>query len=157
MKFVTKLFGEVDIDENKMLTFDEGIIGYPHMQHFFMIHDAEQENRSEISWMQSVEEPAFALPVINPLVIEPTYNPSVEDELLNQLGEIGEDGFLVLSTLRVPPDITQMTINLRAPLIINPQTRKCRQIIVEDERYNVRFPAYDVLKKRGEKEEEKDV
>ena len=59
------------------------------MQHFFMIHDVEQEKRSEISWMQSVEEPAFALPVVNPLSIEPNYNPSVEDELLNQLGEIG--------------------------------------------------------------------
>lgn len=152
MKFVTKLFGEVDIDESKMLTFEEGIIGYPHMQHFFMIYDADQGKKSGISWLQSVEEPAFALPVINPLVIEPTYNPSVEDELLSQLGDSGEDGFLVFSTLRVPPDITQMTINLRAPLIINPQTRKCRQIIVEDEKYSVRFPAYHVLKKRGEKE-----
>lgn len=154
MKFVTKLFGEVDIDESKMLTFDEGIIGYPHMQHFFMIHDAEQEKRREISWMQSVEEPAFALPVINPLVVEPNYDPSVEDELFHQLGECGADGYLVLTTLRVPSDITQMSINLRAPLIINPQTRKCRQVIVEDERYSVRFPAYDVLKKKGEKEGE---
>lgn len=154
MKLVTRLFGEIDIDESKQLTFDEGIIGYPYMQHFFMIYDTESEKKREITWLQSVEEPTFALPVINPLVIEPTYNPTVEDALLTRLGEAGEDGLAVMCTLRVPENITEMTINLKAPIIINIETRKCCQVIVEDEIYSVRFPAYQVLKKKSEKEGE---
>lgn len=154
MRFVTKLFGEVDIDDSKMLTFEEGIIGYPYMQHYFIIYDSERKKKSEISWLQSVEEPTFALPIINPLLVMPNYNPNVADEILSTLGECDEEGYLVFSTIRVPSDLTQMSVNLSAPIIINPKTGKCCQVIIENASYPVRFPVYEILKGKNGKEGE---
>lgn len=151
-KVVTKLFGEIGIDGQKLIQFPEGIIGFEQLKRFLLIHDTEKAD-SRIIWLQSIDEPAFALPVIDPLFIKEDYNPVIEDELLNKIGEIKEDELFVLVILKVPSDITQMTVNLKAPVVINPNTRMGCQILAENEEYMIRYPIYDILKglrKEGE-------
>ena len=141
----TKVFGEIEVDESKLICFEDGILGFPELKRFMLIHD--EENSGEfISWMQSIDEPGFAMPVIDPLRVCPDYNPEVEDELLKSLGDITEDELLVLVTVTVPPEIEKMTSNLKAPFIINAGTLKACQIILEDEQYLVKYPIYEVLK-----------
>lgn len=145
----TKMFGEIEIAEEKIITFEKGLIGFPDLKRFALITDAEGLD-SKIQWLQSLDEPAMALPIINPYEILDEYNPVVEDELLKPLGEFKEEDMMLLVTIRVPEDITQMSINLKGPIIINAEARKGCQIIVEDE-LQVRFPIYDILKKKKEK------
>lgn len=149
MTITTKLFGEIEVDEKKKITFVQGIIGFPELKDFLLIHDSESEGG--IRWMQSVQEPAFAMPVIDPLVVAPDYNPCIEDDLLIPLGETTEGNTLVLVTITVPHDLTKMTVNLKAPIVINGDTRKANQIITDDERYVVKFPIYDILKANKER------
>ena len=118
MKITTKLFGEIEAAEDKIIEFSAGIIGFPKMQHFLLIHDIENE-KSRISWLQSVEEPEFAMPVIDPLVLMEDYDPLVEDEMLSALGDLDSSDMLVLVTVTVPADIRKMTANFKAPVIIN--------------------------------------
>ena len=149
MKITTKLFNEIEVDEDKLINFPQGIIGFPELTDFLLIHDSESEGG--IRWMQSIQEPAFAMPVIDPLIVMPDYNPSIEDDLLKPLGEINDDNTLVLVTITVPHDIEKMTVNLKAPIVINGENRKANQIITEDEQYLVKFPIYRILKDNMER------
>ncbi len=149
MKIITKLFGEIEVDEEKMITFPLGIVGFPDLKDFLLIHDSESEGG--IRWMQSIQEPAFAMPVIDPLIVMPDYNPCIEDDLLVPLGNITEENTLVLVTITVPHDLEKMTVNLKAPIVINGENRKAAQIITEDEKYLVKFPIYEILKKNKER------
>ena len=149
MQITTKLFGEIEVAEEKMILFPNGIIGFPELERFLLIHDAEK-NKNGISWLQSIEEPAFALPVIDPLKLIPDYNPMVEDEMLKVLGEFDMDEMLVLVTMTVPSDISKMTANLKAPIIINAGNNKACQLIIEDDRYEVKHPVYEILKSKKE-------
>ena len=153
MKAATRLFGEIEIDESKIITFEDGIIGFPDMKKFTLIFDEEKEGRPSISWLQSMDEPEIAFPVMDPLFICETYNPSVEDELLKNLGTIKEDNLYVLVTVTVPQNIKELAVNLKAPIVINTDTRKASQIIVEDD-LPVRYRIYEILeeakKKAGE-------
>ena len=153
MKAATRLFGEIEIDESKIITFEDGIIGFPDMKKFTLIFDEEKEGRPSISWLQSMDEPEIAFPVMDPLVVCETYNPSVEDELLKNLGTIKEDNLYVLVTVTVPQNIKELAVNLKAPIVINTDTRKASQIIVEDD-LPVRYRIYEILeeakKKAGE-------
>src|SRR5574344_46108 len=151
MNITTNLFGEVEVDESKIIYFTQGIVGFPDLKQFMLIHDSEDEEK-KISWLQSIDETCFDLPVIDPLVIDSNYNPEIEDELLRPLLISDEDQLLVLATITVPSDITKMTSNLKAPIIINAATLKAAQLIVEDEKYIVKYPIYDILK--GNKEGE---
>lgn len=145
----TRLFNEVMVDDEKNLNFPGGIIGFPDLQNFVLIHD-EEKSEGSIRWMQSIEEPNFAMPVIDPLIVCPDYNPQVEEDLLKRLGEFTENDLLVLVTITVPHDLTKMTVNLKAPFVINTATRKACQIIVED--YEVKFPIYELLQQKKEGE-----
>ena len=147
----TRLFGEVTIDDNKMIHFPGGIVGFPDLQDFALVHDGEDGEDGGIHWLQSVQEPNFAMPVIDPLRVKPDYNPEADDELLSTIGEIVPDELLVLVTITVPSDLTKMTVNLMAPFVINVATRKACQVIVDG--YEIKFPVYDILqkmKKEGE-------
>ena len=150
MKAATRLFGEIEIDESKIITFEDGIIGFPDMKKFTLIFDEEKEGRPSISWLQSMDEPEIAFPVMDPLFVCETYNPSVEDELLKNLGTIKEDNLYVLVTVTVPQDIKELAVNLKAPIVINKDTRKASQIIVEDD-LPVRYRIYDILEKAKKK------
>ena len=153
MKAATRLFGEIEIDESKIITFENGIIGFPDMKKFTLIFDEEKEGRPSISWLQSMDEPEIAFPVMDPLFVCETYNPSVEEELLKNLGTIKEDNLYVLVTVTVPQNIKELAVNLKAPIVINTDTRKASQIIVEDD-LPVRYRIYEILeeakKKAGE-------
>ena len=114
-----------------------------------MIYDSERQGG--IRWLQSIQEPAFAMPVIDPLAVMEEYNPNIEDELLKPLGDMNPEDMLVLTTITVPSDIEKMTVNLKAPIIINGVTRKANQIIVDEDEYKVKFPVYDILKAAKER------
>ena len=150
----TRIFGEIEIEEEKIITFEKGIIGFPDMKRFTLIHDEEEGANAGIRYLQSLDEPAFAMPVMDPLVVAPDYNPEVEDELLKPLGEINPDSLFVLVTVSVPKEIEKMTVNLQAPLIFNADERKAVQIIVEGSEYKIKFPIYDILQERKKKAEE---
>lgn len=147
MKIKTRIFGEIDIEDDKVIRFPGGIIGFPDLTDFALLHDSDKGVGSAIRWMQSMQEPNFAMPVMDPLAVAPDYNPVVEDELLKPIGEINPESVLVLVTLTVPKDIKNMSVNLQAPFVINADECKACQIIVDSETYPVRFPIYDILEK----------
>ncbi len=149
MKITTKLFKEIEVDEDKLIKFPQGIIGFPDLTDFLLIHDSESEGG--IRWMQSLQEPAFAMPVIDPLIVMPDYNPQIEDDLLQPLGNLTEENTLVLVTITVPHEIEKMTVNLKAPIVINGENRMANQIITDDEKYPVKFPIYQILKDNMER------
>lgn len=143
----TKHFGEVDLDENKVITFEDGIIGFEDCKRYTILYNNEEGDSSTISWLQSLDAPELALPVISPLSVLADYNPIVEDEVLKPLGELTEENIIILLTLSVPSDITKMSANLKAPLIINADTKKGCQIIAENPDYVIKYNIYEQAKK----------
>ena len=148
MKINTRVFGEVDIEEEKILTFEKGIIGFPELKRFTLLYDVEKGTGAGIRFLQSLEEPEFAMPVMDPLLVKEDYNPYVDDELLAGLGDLQADDLLVLITVSVPSDLTKMTANLQGPFVINVKTRKACQVIVDGDEYPVKYPIYDIIKAR---------
>ena len=148
MRINTRLFGEIEVSEDKIITFPGGIIGFPEMQKFTLIFDEEKGTNAGIRWMQSLDEAGFALPVMDPLVVKADYNPEVDDELLKGLGNIGPDNLLVLVTVTVPADLTKMSVNLQGPIVINVEERKACQVIIDGEDYPIKYPIYDILQAR---------
>ena len=143
MKLTTRVFGEIDIEDEKIINFEDGIIGFPDLKRFALIFDEERKGRA-INWLQSLDEPAFALPVMDPLLMKEDYNPTVDEELLSSLGELNPESMLVLVTVTIPSELEKITINLKAPIVINAEERKASQVIVEGE--EVKYSIYDKIK-----------
>ena len=148
MKITTRVFGEIEIDDSKIISFPSGIIGFPEMTDFALIYDEEKGKDSPIRWLQSLQESEFAMPVMDPLLVAKDYNPEVEDDHLIPLGKMGEDDTLVLVTVTVPKELEKMSVNLQAPIIINADSKLAAQIIVNTDKYPVKYYIYDILKDR---------
>lgn len=143
VKYNTKYLGVVEIEEDKILTFEQGIFGFENYKKFALLYQGEGD--SVISWLQSLEEEALALPIIQPQYILENYNPVVDDEVIHSLGEPSEKNIAVFLTLTVPTDITKMTSNLKAPLIINVTSKKGCQVIAENPDYVIKYPVYELF------------
>lgn len=148
MKINTRIFGEIEIADEKIITFENGIIGFPEMKRFTLLHDEEKGINVGIRFLQSIDEPGFAMPVMDPFVVKEDYAPEVDDELLAGLGNVTEENVLVLVTVTIPSDLTRMSVNLQGPIVINVEERKACQIIVDTNKYPVKYPIYDILQKR---------
>ncbi len=142
----TRHFGEIDLDEDKIIYFENGIFGFEEYKEFTLLYDDEGGERQDISWLQSLNEPALAIPVVNPFVVKSDYNPEVDDELLKPLGSLTEENVVVLISITVPEQVERITANLKAPFIINSDERKGAQIVVENTDYEVKYYFYEQLK-----------
>ena len=147
MKANTRLFGEIDIKEDKIIKLKEGIIGFPDLQNFTLIYDEEKEGKGSIKWLQSMDDPSFALPVINPLAVKPDYQMLVNEEGLESLGKMTEENTFILVTITVPEKIEEMSVNLKAPFVINTDNLQGAQMIVEDD-YPIKYKIYEILNKK---------
>lgn len=144
----TRLFGEVTIDDDKVLDFPNGIIGIEDKHKFAIIYDMEKGEDTAVRWLQSMEDPYLALPVIEPFAILEEYNPIIEDALLAPIDNPKDEDIIVLLTLIISSDVTKVTANMKAPIVINSATCKGGQIIVENPEYESKFNVYDAIQKK---------
>lgn len=142
----TKAFGKIAVEEEKLIRFEQGILGFPDLKDFTLIYNLDKGSESSIKWLQSIQEPNFAIPVMNPELVMPGYAPQFEQEYLAPLGgNLDSENILMFITVTVPKDITKTTVNLRAPIIVSIDNRKAVQLICDDESYSIRYPIYDEL------------
>lgn len=141
----TRVFGKIAVEDDKIIRFESGILGFPDLKDFTLIYNLDKGNDAGIKWLQSIQEPGFALPVMNPELVMPGYEPRFPQELLAPLGDVETEDILMLVTVTVPKDITKTTVNLRAPIIINANTCKAVQLINDDENYSIKHAIYDSL------------
>lgn len=151
MKAVTRLFGTIDVADDKIITMERGMIGFPNLTHFALIFDEEKKDKKfKIMWLQSMDDGDVAFPVADPIQIKEDYKPLVNEEIIAPLGEMNEENTYILVTVTVPKKVEDFSVNLKAPIVINMDTNKGAQIITEDD-YPVKFKVYDLLKGNTEK------
>ena len=141
MKADSRIFGKIEIEDDKIITLEKGMIGFPDLNHFALIYDEEKEKKyNSIMWLQSMDDPDIAFPVMMPHIVKEDYNPNVSEEMIAPLGKLTPENTYILVTVTVP----------KAPVVINMDNRKGVQMIVEDD-YPVKYKVYDVLKAKKEK------
>ena len=140
MKLKGTRFGEIEFVKSDIIHFSEGMIGFPELNQYVVINTKEG---SPYRWLQSIEEPKLAFLVSIPELIVEEYAPLISDSEAKVLGLFPETPHLMLVTTTIPRGNPQLaTANLSAPVIINLESRKAKQVILEDEAYTIRYPIF---------------
>ena len=140
MKINTIRFGEIDIAEEKILSFERGLPGFSDCFRFTIISSEETD---PFLWLQSLEEPDVALAVINPFRLFPDYAPVVNETDLERLGNPSDEDILALTVAVIPVKYENMTTNLVSPILINLKNNQAHQVIMENSSYQVREPIFE--------------
>lgn len=136
MKLQTKYFGEIEYEAGETLAFPAGIFGFEE-EHSFLLLPFDGSHGNMLC-LQSTATPALAFIVLDPFALKPDYAPVLRKPELQQFGvaDAGELGFYVLCAVKKP--VSDSTVNLRCPLVVHPETRVARQVIMEQ--YEMRHP-----------------
>lgn len=134
LKLQTKYFGEIEYEAGDVVHFPEGLFGFEEERGFLLL----PFDGGGLLCLQSVKTPALAFVVLDPFTLKPDYAPELEPSDLKAFGvsEAGDLGFYVLCAVKNP--VSASTVNLKCPLVIHPETREARQVIME--RYEMRHP-----------------
>lgn len=133
-KLNTGRFGEIDVDEEKILNFKNGILAFEDSKRFIILNSAKES----FFWLQSVDNPSLSLPCINPDIIAENYEINLSQEQFAEIGVDEHSEMIVLCIVRIPENIQESTVNLIAPVIINSTAKEGMQIVMENTDYNVR-------------------
>src|SRR5690625_2557790 len=138
MQLDTARFGVLEVDEKDIVEFPAGIPGFPDMRKYVLIENSEDHI---FHIMQSVEDPALAFILVDPVLFVADYKVKVDKEEVAELQLEEDDDTVVLAIVTVPRDNPNgMTANLQAPIVLNPRTRVGRQVVLNDSPYGIRHP-----------------
>lgn len=133
----TSRFGELPIDENKIITFTTPFLGFPTDRFFVLL---PHNPKSPFFWLQSVDTPTLAFVVIQPNMITTDYAPNIGAAIYQELQSSSEK-LDIMVVLTIPPGKPQeMTANLLGPVVINPEKRLAKQVILDPAKFDPCWP-----------------
>ena len=139
MLIATSRFGEVEIMEESIITFQLGIPGFRKSNRYVLIQPYED---IPIHYMQSLDEPELAFLVVNPFEFYPNYEITLSDEMKESLDLQSDEEVAVWCIVSVLDKLEEATMNLLAPLVINTRSKKGDQVILVDSRYQIKHPLF---------------
>lgn len=141
----TSRFGRVALKEDDILTFPEGMLGFADLRKFVLLDDPSDDI---FAWLQSCESPAIAFPVLEPELFSPGYKINLTKSDLEALKLPSVEKARFFTVVTIPEDPTQMTANLKAPIILNVTARMARQCVLQDNNLAIREPIFAKLQQR---------
>jgi flagellar assembly factor FliW len=135
MVLETAAFGQIEIEQDKVLQFPRGIPGFVDSHQFIILPIADDV---PFSYLQGVDNEKLSFLVVEPFLFYPGYEFILSESVKEELKIQSEDEVLVLTIVSAQGDLATATTNLLAPLVINANTAIGKQIILHDTQYTTK-------------------
>jgi len=131
-------FGRVEVDPSAVIEFPEGLIGLGGSRYAVIAKEPD----AAFQWLQSLEDPALALPITNPHRFFADFEVEVIDEDAERLGLDGSSSMDVYVTVRAASALENFTANLKAPILV--RAGQAYQVINQAPGCDLRAPLFAV-------------
>ncbi|WP_072863772.1 flagellar assembly protein FliW [Marinitoga hydrogenitolerans] len=146
-KYNTK-FGELEIADNEIIIFESGIPGFENLKKFY-IHFSKET--FPIQWLLSLENPEITFPVIDPVLVRVDYTFDLSKDIVEYLEIKKPEDVKIFTIMTIPHgDPDNITVNLKAPIIISKVNNKGVQLILENENYHLKHNVKEEISRSDE-------
>ncbi|NBI27735.1 flagellar assembly protein FliW [Chengkuizengella marina] len=135
MKIKTKHFGEIEIDESKIMTFTKGLLGFEDVKSYALL---KLDQEIPLTYMQAVEEQNLNFIILDPFQFFKDYNVELSNEIQKELDIKEPSEVAIWSLVSIQDNLENATCNLIAPLVINIRTKQGKQIILHNSSYTTK-------------------
>ena len=132
----TTRFGQIEVDEAKFITMERPILGFDSLRQYVLFPG---RGNAPLWWLQSIQSPAIAFAVVDPVIINPDYDPEFSSDILEMLEIKNIEDIALLTIVTSCPQPFRITANLKAPLLINAENKRAAQIILDDSDYPIQY------------------
>lgn len=159
MVIETKHFGEIEVNEDRIITFSDGIPGFDDFKKYIIIKNPQEG--VPFNWLQSTDNMDLAFVIINPFIFKQDYEFNMPENVIKKLDIKTPEDVTIYSIVTIPDDINKMTANLVAPIVINHSNKKGKQILLQDSDYNRKHLIINEIKnsvdEKNSKKEQKET
>jgi flagellar assembly factor FliW len=131
----TAHYGLVEVAPEDMLRFERGLFGFEDVSRWVLLAHAPG---SPLRILQAIDRPDLALVVIEPFLVCPDYSIDLPPADAAAVHWWEDAGILVLATVGIPDDSSEMTVNLKGPIVVNPARRIGVQVVQAGDRWAAR-------------------
>jgi len=142
MKILTDYVGEIEFKESDIIIFKTPMYGFAESKRFVLIGTMTEE--FPFVWLQSVDEEEVAFLVTNPFFFKEGYDFSINEADMKELGITEDDDVEIATTVVIPNEVSDATMNLKSPIVINFMGKIAKQIIL-DEDYPYKYRLFDQI------------
>lgn len=135
MNIDTKYFGSIEIDDKEIINFPLGVPGFTSEKRFVLL-PLEDNPLFQVLQSTSNTDPAFI--VVNPYHFLREYAFDIDDSTIELLEIESEKDVSVLSIVSLKNPFEESTINLQAPVVINPTKNVAKQYVTNSKVYTTR-------------------
>ncbi len=135
----TKRFGDLNIEEQDIITMIGGLPGFEDNTKYVLL---DHDDKSPYKWLQSLENPELAFVVMEPFIFFEDYQFELSQNDIRELEVARPEDVAVLVILVIPEDPRKMTANIKAPLVLNMTKMKGKQVILNNDAYPVKLPLF---------------
>ena len=132
-------FGELEVAEEQIMDFPEGLLGFPDEKKFALM---EYKPESPFYFLQSLADPDLTFLMINPFAFFNDYDFHMDDALMAEIGVTADNPPTVFNIATVRDKIQNMTVNLAGPVLVNIRDRKAAQWVIEKTQFPTRYPLF---------------
>jgi len=143
LKIDTDRFGVLEAKSSDLISFKEGILGFESLQKFIVLDPGD---KTFILWLQSVEDPKVAFPILEPKFLRPDFSLTLAPFERQHLELETDQEIVAYCILTIPSNIEEISANLKAPLVINKIKRLGRQIVLQETKLEIRQNIYKELR-----------
>ena len=147
MEIMSRDFGKLEIDKSDIIAFNSGLPGFEDLEEFVLLPLAEE---SPFIIMQAVEDPDTAFVTVEPGNLIQNYEFEISDKTEEKLKIDSISNLLILNIITLKENIKNSTANLSAPIVINLEEKLGQQVILDDQRYQVRYKIFDTAEEVAE-------
>ena len=139
----TGRFGQLTVSDDEKILIPHGILGFPEYTEFCLVDPGDD---TLIMWLQSMENSDIAFPLLEPKIFRLDYSARLSAAELRELKLANVSQSAVFSILTIGEDITQMTANLKAPLVINLKEQIAKQVVLQENEYSIKHLMFKELR-----------
>lgn len=135
MKFVSKVYGEIEYTEKNIITFNKGIPGFEGLRKYILV---DLNGYEPFKMLQSLEDEHIGMIVVSPYEFFGEYNVKLSDETMDNLNIKSPEEVYIITTVTLNSDPKKITTNLQGPIVINNLNNLGEQIILDNCKYKVK-------------------
>jgi len=139
MEIESTRFGRLNVEDERVINFPKGLLGFPNHTRFALIQTGEE---NYFFWLQSVDEANLAFVVADPGIFFKGYEVPLRDETRQELRlgeEEGAERFLQVFVICNKVG-EWLTGNLLGPLVVNAGNRLAQQVVLTEKKWTTRQP-----------------
>ncbi|MGB5944772.1 flagellar assembly protein FliW [Paenisporosarcina sp.] len=141
MKIQTTRFGELELADSSVITFNKGIPGFEESKKYVLI-PADDKGETPFFFLQSIDIEEVNFFLVDPFSFFKEYDVKLEEQMVERLELENPTDALVLTTVTANGKIQDATTNLKAPIIINNNKQLGMQIVLDNKDYKIRQPLF---------------